>query len=495
MTELSLSNQNPWWANPNAISTDPHIIKFQECPVQWTPRIRHFFDLQSDGVYTLRGPRQVGKTTLLKLIIKSLLERGVHPRRIFYWSCDLIEGPKELVNHLEGYLDSTRNLMNERLYVLLDEISAVRDWQRGIKHLFDIGKLRNCTVIMTGSHSLDIRRAAERLPGRRGTVAGVADKILVPMKFGEYVETRNEEIKNLLQTLNLIALENRKSILMELAKGNIPQQVQELALHSQVLSTLLDDYLLTGGIIQAISDYLLQGRIRPETFSTYVQVTLGDLTRWHKKEAYLAQLLRRIMETLTTQVSWQTLKRDTDIGHVNTVAEYVDVLQSSFVLCPIYPLDRSKKSPMYEKDKKIHFLDPFIFHALRGWVNQTPAYEEAISFLRNSENKSKLVECLVCDHLIRLAFNLNPTDDFIPSMNVFYWKSEQKEVDYVLDLEREYLPIEVKYQSSISRENLNSIYSFLRTQSTYRGIVVTKDLLSAERGVVMIPVHIFLCLI
>ena len=494
MATHALSSQNPWWIDPQAIDRDLQIGHFNSCPVKWIPRLIYFFDFESDGIYTVRGPRQVGKTTMVKMMIKSILEKGIIGRRVFYWTCDLIQGPKELVEILENYINTTRQLTQERLYIFLDEISAVRDWQRGIKYLFDIGKLNNITVVMTGSHSLDIRRAAERLPGRRGKINGVADKILVPMKFSEYIEIRNKNIKLLLRKLNLLNFEYRKTTIYDLMKGKIPPQINELNLHSETLSSLFEDYLLTGGIISALDYYLRNGFISQDVFSTYVQVTIGDILRWRKRESYLAQLLNRIIETMTTRVSWNRLRRGTDIGHTDTVADYVDVLQSSFVLCALYNLDRSKGEPRYEKEKKLYFLDPFIFHALRSWVFQLSSYDEAIRFLGSNE-KGKLVESIVCDHLIRFAFNLNPSDTFDPARNVFYWKGKRREVDFVLKIENDYVPVEVKYQSSIKSSDYNGIFSFTSANSKFQGILITNDHLNIHRDVVAIPAYLLFSII
>lgn len=494
MSIARLSGQNPWWRTLKAIEADRSIVQFEQSSIKWMPRIRYFFDINSDSVYTLRGPRQVGKTTLVKLIIRDLIERGISPRRIFYWTCDLVESPKALVEIMENYFRISRDFSKERRYVFLDEISAVKDWQRGIKYLYDTGKLENLTIIMTGSHSLDIRKAAERLPGRRGAVAGVVDKILVPMKFSEYLETRDKDLGSLLRSLDLLRFENRSRIIEEVAKGNVPKVLEELMMYSDELSRYLDDYLLTGGIIRALNDYQRFGEIKQETYSTYVQVMIGDMLRWAKRETYLAQLLGRVIDTLGSQVSWRSLRKDTDIGHVNTVSEYIDVLHSSFVLCPIYVLDRARRMPLYGKKKKIHFHDPFIFHALRGWVNQVPSYQKALEYL-DGDGKSKLIESVVCDHLIRFAFSLHPTDDFEPTRNVMYWKSKRAEVDFVLNFNGGYLPIEVKYSSSFSRREINGVYSFTRLRSEYKGIVVTKDLLSNEKGVVALPAYVLLALV
>jgi len=486
--------QNPWWRDAESIQSDMHIMEYTGSSAKWNPRIRHFFDMNTDSVYTLRGPRQVGKSTLMKLIIRDLLMEGIDPRNIFYWTCDLVEGPKSLVELIESFLDLIGRRREGRRYIFLDEISAVKEWQRGVKHLYDTGRLVNTTMILTGSHSLDIRRAAERLPGRRGKVSGPVDKVLLPMKFAEYIETRDKEMAELFSSLDLLRFETRMKIIEEVSRGLIPPIVREVELYSKELSRYFEEYLLTGGIPKALDDYQKYGEIRQETYSFYVRVTIGDILRWNKREIYLTQIVRRIIETLSSRVSWRSLKRDTDIGHVNTVAEYVDVLRSSFVLCPLYAFDPNRKEPIYGKEKKVHFLDPFIFHALRGWVNQAPSYQGALNYL-SGEGKPKLIECVVCDHLIRFVYNLMPIDDFEPTRNVMYWRSKRNEVDFIIKMGEEYLPLEVKYSSSFSRRDINGVYALTRKNSPYKGIIITRDLLDNEKGVVAIPAFLFLILI
>ena len=490
---LSLPTQNPWWLKAEAIESDSKIVEFLENPVKWEPRIKFVFNMEADSVYTLRGPRQVGKTTLLKLLIRDLLRRDVDPRKIFYWTCDLIEGPKGLVSIVEEFLELNR-FNEERRYIFLDEISAVKNWQRGIKHLHDTGRLHNTTLILTGSHSLDIRRAAERLPGRRGKSTGPVDKVLLPMKFAEYVEARDKELERLIDDLDLRRADKRIALIEEMTKGEIPRTLDELSLYSDRLYAHFNDYLITGGVPRSINDYARYGEIRQETYSTYVQVTIGDILRWDKREIYIAQLLKRVIDTLSSQVSWRSLRKGTDIGHETTVSDYIDVLKSSFILCPLYVLDRSRRGPNYSKEKKIHFRDPFIFHALNGWVNQTPSYPETLNFL-SGEGKTRLVESVVCDHLIRLAYNIYPTDEFEPTMNLMYWKSKKSEVDFVIKTNAEYIPFEVKYSSSFTRGEINGIYSLTNGYRDTNGIVITRDLMSKEKGVISIPAHIFLTLI
>jgi hypothetical protein len=482
----SLLTQNPWWENPENIERDRNILRFEESSIRWTPRIKHFLELNSERIYTLRGPRQVGKTTLIKLMIRDLLLKGVSERRIFYYTCDLVNTPSSLVEIIESYLEPTDYITDHFRYIFLDEISAVKDWQRGIKHLYDLGKFKKVCVLLTGSHSLDIRKASERLPGRRGEPSnGTLDKILLPMKFGEYVETRDKQLEELIRSLDLRRFEKRKKIIISLAKGEISPELKKVSLYMDKISKYFEDYLLTGGYPIAINEFVNHGEISNSTYRTYVDVTIGDFLRWDNREIYLAQILRAVNETLCSQVSWRTLEKKTDIGSPNTTARYIDVLKSGYVLNPFYVVDRKKGGPNYKKNKKIHYLDPFIFHALRGWINQTPAFRYAQDFLLSE--KHKLVESVVGHHLIRFAYNLNPSDNFEPSMNVMYWKDSKNEVDFIVKDGDEYLPFEVKYISSFTSDEINGLYNFTKYGTENSGIVVTKDLLQRDHNVTAIP--------
>ena len=168
-----LVDQNPWWRDVAALQTDKHLLNLANSKIQWKPRIAHFFTWNQDAVYTLRGPRQIGKTTMLKGFVQELITSGTNPRLIFYHTCDLIDSPKELTRVLSSYIDAVRQDYPDRLFILLDEVSSIRDWQKGIKHLVDIGKLGNCTVILTGSHSIDVKKL-QRISQAAGAILTIS---------------------------------------------------------------------------------------------------------------------------------------------------------------------------------------------------------------------------------------------------------------------------------------------------------------------------------
>ena len=89
-------------------------------------------------IYTLRGPRQVGKTTMLKLMIKRLLDNPqISKEQVLYYSSDNIDSYKEIIELLETYFAFINGLPNppERAFIFLDEITGIKQWQKGLNIL------------------------------------------------------------------------------------------------------------------------------------------------------------------------------------------------------------------------------------------------------------------------------------------------------------------------------------------------------------------------
>jgi hypothetical protein len=93
-----LGRQNPWWIETSAIDEDPHLDEYDHASLKWEPPHLLTMTLDQDVIYILLGPRQVGKTTLFKLLVRSLLfERHIHPRTILYMNCEALGSQVNLV--------------------------------------------------------------------------------------------------------------------------------------------------------------------------------------------------------------------------------------------------------------------------------------------------------------------------------------------------------------------------------------------------------------
>ncbi|MEM3159349.1 MAG: ATP-binding protein [Nitrososphaera sp.] len=492
-----LFDDNPWWKSADEINKDPQIKEWEESIVKWDPKIRQTFDYTKDIVYSLRGPRQVGKTTLVKLQIRTFLRLYKNPWNIFYYAFDVDNTPKDLVNIIKNYLDNTkRQRGNKRCYLFLDEVSSIKDWQKGIKRLWDQNKLQNCTIVATGSHSIDLKMSNERLPGRRGITDDAYDKIMPPMKFSEYISCIDNNLRKIIT--NQFTRPARLAIFRRLAEGEINKKLDDLQAHLPDLNRYLEDYLLTGGIPKVIDEYMRNKYISEAIYTRYLDSILGDLSSLSRSHTLFKQLAGNLIKTIGWPASWHSLQKDTDIGSVNTVVDHVSTLHDMFILSVFYQYDSQKKKPLFEKEKKIFFHDPFFLHALNSWINNQKAFELSQAFIKEPTNQGSLVEGIIGDHLIRLAFGMSEKKQTFDYSNVlYYWKYEkQKEVDFILNdgvgLE---IPIEVRFQNSITNRDLDGLINFKKFTGVKNALLITKDQLDLTNECVKIPAATFLLLI
>ncbi|RKX41534.1 MAG: ATP-binding protein, partial [Thermotogae bacterium] len=166
---------NPWWNNSIDTAVLVKDLTEQYENANFKRDYSNLFDLSSNALYTLRGMRQIGKSTALKVTIAKLLKKNVPRKSIMFLPSDTVANFKELREILIEYLNYAKEY--KKRYIFIDEISYVKDWQRAIKELRDNTVLRNDFMLLSGSSALDIKRGAERMPGRRGNVIE-PDKVL-----------------------------------------------------------------------------------------------------------------------------------------------------------------------------------------------------------------------------------------------------------------------------------------------------------------------------
>ncbi len=258
---------------------DPHLRKLKNQPYVFHSPLLTRFPFQTPGVYTLGGGRQIGKTTFLKQWIDSLLQKGVPPASILFLTGELIDDHHRLL-HIVGDALETQLPQDGLKYIIIDEVTYIKDWDKAIKFLADSGLFEQCIVVLTGSDLVLMNEARMRFPGRRGTHTQV-DFHYAPLSFKEYVD---------------------------LVQGNTDHNLSQLYEAFQA-------YLLHGGFHTAINDIALHGKIRPSTFQTYSDWIRGDILKRGKKENNLRDFLSALLKTYGTQITWNTLTHHTEIEH------------------------------------------------------------------------------------------------------------------------------------------------------------------------------------
>lgn len=497
----TLLTRNPWWTDRSTIERDSHVRAWDQSKIRWVPRLSKRIEWDKDVLYVLRGPRQVGKTTLSKLKIRELLKGGVPPRAVFYWACDLVESPERLSDLIEGYLAFSHNETGRR-YLFLDEITSVKDWQKGVKSLYDRGSFKKCTLLLTGSHTIDLKKGAETLAGRRGEVSRLEDrlpdKVLLPMKFSEYAESRSPELHSLIRDLDVLKSERRHRLIAQIAHGKLPSEIEECHLHMREIQQCYEEYLVTGGVPRPINLHAEEGCISRDVYETYVELLVKDIQRWGGSDYFLRAVVRRAIETLGSHVSLHNLREGTDVASHNTVASYLEYLKDAFLLQTSFRLDRSSGAPHYRGERKIHFEDPFLFHAVRWWSTgqASDPYEESLRYNKEPQNLGLLSEGVVANHLARLLFSYYPSTRFDATTLLFYSESRAKrELDFVIKLPYGFLPIEVKYQTRIRNEDGFGILDFKKGGGSTKGILLTRSSLRKHDSYLEMPLGLFLLLV
>lgn len=438
-------NQNPWWNNEQLIEEDSHIKELGKNKFVFLNQ--EFLKWQfQDGVYIVTGPRQIGKTTHLKLLIKDLIN-DKNKENFLYFNCDLLDSKQEIVDVAEQYLKNIS--VSGRRFIIFDEITSVKDSILAIKYLVDKGVSQKITYILTGSSTVNIKKTGEFLPGRRGQGR---DFVFYPISFNKFLETKYS-IKNILYS-------GDESI--EKFYSRLKQQIP--------LTGEFNNYLTQGGIPKIINDYQADEEIESDNFNLYRNWLASEIAKNNKREQIAKMVLQRITASLGSDISYNAFAADTGIGSHNTVYDYLNFLEDAFVIAQIYHYDYNQKRINIRKNKKIYFTDPFLFWLLDWWLNgNLVSYKE---LAKNPILKSRLVENITFLHLKSL-FN-----------EVYFYKKEQ-EIDFI----HKNTAWECKYQNQVSPSDFKELLKFPGNK-----FVITKSDFKITKEYQLLPIELFLLL-
>ncbi len=432
-----IRSNNPWWKSVSAIGDDPLLLELAGKRYQYFHPLISTLPLNKDGVMTIRGPRRVGKSTLLRLIIKKLLQKEKTPKEaVFSFACDRITDYNELFAVIKTYLDFARPRTNSRLFIFLDEISFVKNWQLAIKEMVDAGLLKNSLMILSGSSILDLRYAEGIFP----------NIFYYPLSFGEFVNIIDP---SLISNSEVLSLTYR-----------LPK-----------LSKLFDDYLLTGGFMKIINEYFATGRITNGSYETLLTAFENDINKIGRNGTTAYQIVSNLIRTMTTPVSQNELAKSSGLVSHEAVGEYLDIFEKMFTTTsfPAYLVEQRRKDLL--KNKKYYFVDPFIFNALFAKVKDK--MDDPFGFSRDvtgGEKRPLIAENVVAAHLFRN--NL-----------LHYWgKTANGEIDFVTKTKDKLSFYEVKYREKIDYSEILKVDNLtIISKKTYK-----------EKPILTLPLEIFL---
>ncbi|HCE45862.1 MAG TPA: ATPase [Lentisphaeria bacterium] len=405
--------------------SDPQLRKLASCP--FVHRSELIDEIPSDipGIYTVGGGRQVGKTTLLKQWMLKLLEAGKTPSDLWYITGELINDHHSLVKMVGQFSENRKK--SPFFYLLIDEVTYIKDWDKGIKYLADSGIISKALVVLTGSDLSFIKEARKRFPGRHG-MSDSPEFLLYPLSFRETLSVKR--IFSMAEIEDLVQFHDTGSKKMD------------------ILFSEFENYMVHGGYMTAINDIASYGRIQPATFSTYSDWIRGDMLKRGKKESVLNEILSALIRQYGSQATWHSIASATSIDHHATVSDYIDLLCDMEVVFVNHAIIEHKLCAAPKKARKIFFTDPFIMHSARAWIESVkkPYEESVLPFVADAEKAGSLVEGIAIAHCRR-------------KYSCFYIKAE-KEVDLAYIKNRKVNQVEVKWTNQIRSSELSQILKY-----------------------------------
>lgn len=251
------------------------------------------------------GPRQSGKTTLIKSIVNSL-------KYSYKW----LNADEADVRRL--FIDATstglKAIIGDNKILVIDEAQRISNIGLAIKLLVD--NYPEIQIIATGSSSFELsNKIKEPLTGRK------FEHFLLPFSFVELVD-------------NYGFLEEKRLLERRLIFGSYPEIVISQGKEIKNLNLLSDSYLYK------------------------------DVLAWQniKKPQKLELLLKGIALQLGNEVSYNELAQLTGLN-IHTVENYIDILEKAFIVFRLNALFRNKRNEL-KKSKKIYFFDNGIRNAI-----------------------------------------------------------------------------------------------------------------------------------
>ena len=251
-------------------------------------------------VLLLIGPRQVGKTTLLKNILTSISSE----KKVQFWNCDESDVRQFLS---EANSAKLKSFVGNSDFIVIDEAQRVKDIGLTIKLLHD--SFPNVQLAVTGSSSLDLSNSInEPLTGRK-------------FEYNLFPFSTNELVNHTSMLEEMRLLKNR------LVYGFYPDVVNNPGEEKEILTNIVNSYLYK------------------------------DLFEFQdiRKSSVIEKLVQALALQVGSEVSFNELGNLLGIDTV-TVQRYVDLLEKAYVIFHIRSFSRNVRNEL-KKSIKIYFYD------------------------------------------------------------------------------------------------------------------------------------------
>ncbi len=327
-----------------------------------------------DAIIAITGLRRVGKSSLMRLIWDEVKgKEKLSDEQFLYLNFEderLIDFSKDdFAKALQIFYETNSPDKTKKIFLFLDEIQIIKYWEKWARRLYEEKKFK---IFITGSNAtLLSSELATALTGRNIPIA------LHPLSFYEfYVYFQN----NAFSKNSLYDIEERAKIKKSFGRyfqlGGMPEYIRTES------AELIQEY--------------------------FKDIILRDIVNRYnvKYKQGLKELAHFLLAAPGQISSLRNISRSIEIKNINTVKNYLQYLQDSFLFYKVPLFSYSYKRQIYNPDK-VYVADLAFFHniAFQATKNLGALYENLVFLTLLRKDKEifyyKTVNNLEADFVVR----------------------------------------------------------------------------------------------
>jgi len=375
--------------------------------------------LHRKEILGIRGARQVGKTTLLRMIANSLEDEKI------FVNLDIMDNRKTFE---ENPIDFVKRFKKEgkKLYLFFDEIQRVKNAGEKLKIIYD--EFPGVKIFISGSSSLEIK-------------TNVLPFELYTFDFEEFMLTKDKGLAKILGE----KIKSVKRFLEGKDEPSLPSFKQEFL-------TYWKEYAIFGGYPEVVKAKEIEEKIMllKNIYNLYIEKDVVNFFRIEETTKF-ENFTKALAFNIASMLNLNSLASDVRISY-KRAEEFLEILQHSYIIRLVKPFHKNLVTEL-KKSQKIYFLDLGLRNAV---INNFIDFD-------SRDDRGKLMENFVFRELITN----------FEEYKINYWRTTGKaEIDFVLSKDESLIPIEVKLSGN---KLTRGFYSFLRSYNPERALIITLD--------------------
>lgn len=374
--------------------------------------------LQTSEILIISGIRRCGKSVLMQQIRDRLVEKD------FFFNFDDERLANFKLDDFQKLQECFVELFGEQHTYYFDEIQNIEGWERFVRRLYNAGN----KIVITGSNARMLsRELGTHLTGRYIQVE------IYPFSFQEYL------------AMNEIPV-NAKTLYTTTGRATMVKSFVK--------------YMECGGFPKFLQD----GSVSYLT-SLYESIIYRDILTRNglTNEKEMLELMFYLASNETKRVTYSSLGKVVGIQHPDTIKNYLEYIQQTYLISQLFRYDPSVKKQMMSP-KKIYFVDNAIIK--RIGFNAT-------------ENNGVFLENLVFIELKRRGWDV-------------YYYADKKECDFIV---RKGLHISDAYQVTLKMDSpqtrereIAGVREAMQAYSLSKGYILTfegKETINFDDGTIV----------